>query len=173
LAQPSLEEQEPTPQEVLLADIMQRLDEAGDLPIFSASVNRVQMVGSDPTADADALAKEVLKDANLTTKILKLANSPYYSRGGSKVGALSRAIVVLGFDLLKTTVLTMKLIDSFQEQKRPDKNIERMLVKAYMSAGFVKEMAEYICAKSTEQSYVCGLFHNIGQVIVASVMPEE
>ena len=158
--------------EDILASIMERLEKVGDLPIFSASVNRIQLVGSDPDADAMALAMEVLKDANLTTKVLKLANSSYYNRGVIKVGALSRAIVMLGFDVVKSTVLTMKLIDSFQ-QDHPDIEMNNLLVNSFMSAGFIREVATECGAQDAELSYVCGLLHNLGDVITAYTMPDK
>jgi len=162
---------EESPDEVL-ENIMNRLKDSGDLPIFSASVNRVQLVGSDPESDAMSLAMEVLKDANLTTRVLKLANSSYYNRGHVKVGALSRAIVMLGFDVIRSTVLTMKMIESFQYD-HPAIDMDSLLVNAYMSAGFVREMATECGIKEVEQSYVCGLLHNLGEVVSAFTMPEE
>ena len=162
---------EESPEE-LLENIMDRLKESGDLPIFSASVNRVQLVGSDPDSDAMSLALEVLKDANLTTRVLKLANSSYYNRGHVKVGALSRAIVMLGFDVIRSTVLTMKMIESFQYD-HPAIDMDSLLVNAYMSAGFVRELATECGVKEVEQSYVCGLLHNLGEVVTAYSMPEE
>lgn len=160
------------PKEALLQKVMERLEKTGDLPIFSASVNRIQVVGSDPDSDAMELAIEVLKDANFTAKVLRLANSPYYNRGAVKIGALSRAIVMLGFDAVKSTVLAMKMIDSFQYD-HPTINMNSMLVNSYMTAGLVKEMASMCGIKDVEQSYVCGLLHNLGEVIFAYTMPEE
>lgn len=155
----------------ILAQILDRLEKIGDLPIFSASVNRIQVVSSNPDSDAMALAMEVLKDANLTAKVLKLANSPYYNRGVIKVGTLSRAIVMLGFKTVKSTVLTMKLIDSFQ-QDHPSIDMNSLLINSFMSAGFVREVATECGAKDAELSYVCGLLHNLGEVITAYTMPE-
>ncbi len=159
-------------QDDLLENIMGRLKESGDLPIFSASVNRVQLVGSDPDSDAMSLALEVLKDANLTARILRLANSSYYNRGHVKVAVLSRAIVMLGFDVIRSTVLTMKMIESFQYQ-HPTIDMDSLLVNAYMSAGFVREMATECGIKEIEQSYICGLLHNLGEVVTAYTMPDE
>lgn len=156
----------------LLQQVMAQLENSGDLPIFSASVNQIQMVGSDPESDAMQLAVEVLKDANLTTKMLRLANSSYYNRGSVKVGSLSRAVVVLGFDAVKSTVLALKLIDSMQDSQ-PESNMSSMLVNSYMSAGLVKEMAAASGVKNYEQSYVCGLLHNLGEVIVSYTLPEK
>lgn len=155
-----------------LQRLRQRLDEMGDIPIFSASVNRVQAVGNDPDADAMALAVEILKDASLTTKLLRLANSPTHNRGTGKIANLSRAVVVLGFDTVRSVVLTLKLIDSFSQQA-PNVDITAMLVNAYLTAGFVRGIASRCDVRDIEQSYICGLLHNLGEVAIACALPQE
>jgi HD-like signal output (HDOD) protein len=152
--------------------ILEEMEKMGDLPIFSASVNRVQMVSSDPSTDAMQLAVEILKDANLSSRVLKLANSPYFNRGVVKIGTLSRAIVLLGFDTIKSSVLTMKIVDSFQHD-HPGVDMSSLLVNSYMSAGFVRDMAARSGLKDIEQSYVYGLFHNLGEIVTACILPEE
>jgi len=163
---------EQSPAETFIQDVLERLDVVGDLPIFSASVARIQSVGSDPDSNAMGLAVEVLKDANLTTKILKLANSTYYSRGRSKLSTLSRAIVLLGFDMIKSTVLTMKLIDSFKTCEG-NGEVENLLVRSYMSAALTRQLAEVSGIKKPEETYICGLLHKLGQIVLHATMPEK
>lgn len=151
--------------------VRDRLKEKGDMPIFSASVNRINLVGSDPDADAMALSVEILRDANLTSKVLKLANSPMYNRGQGKIGNLSRAVVVLGFDTVKSAVLTLKLIDSFQREF-PGIDMTGMLVNAFLSGGFLRGISAKCGMKDIEQVYICGLLHNLGQIVVAFTLPE-
>ncbi len=158
--------------EQTLQRVQQRLQEMGDMPIFSASVNRIHRVGADPDADAMALAVEILKDANLSAKVLKLANSPLHNRSRVRIGNLSRAVVVLGFETVRSTVLTLKLIDSFQQQN-PEVDITGLLVSAYLSATFVRGIASRCEVRDIEQSYICGLLHNLGEVAVACTLPQE
>lgn len=152
--------------------IKQRLKEQGDMPIFSASVNRVQSIGADPDADAMELSLEILKDANLTAKVLKLANSPLFNRGLGRIANLSRAVVVLGFDTVKSVVLTLKLIESFQQQF-PGIDMSRMLVNSFLSAAFVRGISARCGIKDIEQVYICGLLHNLGEIVTAYALPEQ
>lgn len=161
-----------SPAELFLQSLYDRLEAIGDLPIFSASVARIQTVGSDPDSNAVCLASEVLKDANLTTKILKLANSIFYSRSPGKIGTLSRAIVMLGFDLVKNTVVTLKLIDSFNSTEAGC-DIENLLIRSYLSAAMTRKCAELAGLKNPEQSYICGLLHQLGEIVLHATMPEK
>ena len=155
-----------------LQRVRNRLQEMGDMPIFSATVNRIHQVGADPDADAMALAVEILKDASLSAKLLQLANSSLHNPGMGRIGNLSRAVVVLGFDTVRSVVLTLKLIDSFQQQN-PGVDITGMLVNAYLSASFVRGLASRCQLRDIEQSYICGLLHNLGEVVTACTLPEE
>jgi HD-like signal output (HDOD) protein len=159
-------------EEQTLELVKARLKEMGDMPIFSASVNKINLVSSNPDANAMELAIEVLKDANLTTKVLKLANSPMFNTGFGKISSLSRAIIMLGFDTIKSAVVTLKLIDSFT-QKYPGIDMESMLVSAYLTGGFVRGISAKCGVRDIEQAYICGLLNNVGEIVAAYTLPEE
>lgn len=155
-----------------MARIKAGMDRLGDLPIFSTSINKIRRVSADPQSDAMAVAQEVLKDANLCAKLLRLGNSAYYNRGVGKISVVSRAVVLLGFETVKNLTLTLKLIESFQNT-RPGVDMTQMLVRAYLAAGLVREVAAKCGVKDIEESYVCALLHNLGEIIVAYVLPDD
>lgn len=158
--------------EETLKIIEERVKQLGDLPIFSASVNRVRQVSANPDATAMALSKEALKDANLVTKLLRLANSPYYNRGNGKIKVISRAVVILGFSTIKNMCISLKLVESFQHE-HPSIDMNQMLVNAYLAAGFVREVSLKCGIKDVEESYTCALMHNLGEIVVAYFLPEK
>lgn len=151
--------------------IRERLESRGDMPIFSASVNRIHTVGSDPDSDAMALSVEILKDANMTAKVLRLANSPLYNRGLGKITQLSRAVVILGFDILKNATLTLKLIDSFHHE-HPEIDVNAMLVNAFLAGTFVRGISAKAGVREIEQAYISGLLHNLGELVTACTLPD-
>jgi len=155
-----------------ITEIMQRIEKTGDLPVFSASVNRIRQISSSAEATAMSLSKEATKDVNLTAKLLRLANSSYYNRGKGKICVISRAVVILGFDTVKNQCLTMKLIDSFQHE-HPSIEMNKMLVNAYLTAGFVREIASKAGIKDIEEAYTCALLHNLGEIAIAYFLPEK
>lgn len=155
-----------------MARIHEGMKRLGDLPIFSASINKIRNISSDPDSDAMAVAKEILKDANLSAKLLRLGNSAYYNRGVGKISVVSRSVVLLGFKTVRSLTLTLKLIESFQSAN-PSVDMGKMLVRSFLAAGFVRDMADKCGIKDIEESYVCALLHNLGEIAVTYVMPEE
>jgi HD-like signal output (HDOD) protein len=153
-------------------EIDKRMEQLGDLPIFSATVNRVNRVSNDQDSDAMALAVEVMKDANLTAKLIRLANSSYYNRGLGKITAVSRAVVLLGFETVSNLCLTLKLIDSFHTEN-PGIDMNALLVNAFLTGGLMREVAAKAGIDDIEQSYICGLLHGLGEIIVAYTLPEK
>ncbi len=158
--------------EKTMARISEGMKRLGDLPIFSTTINKIRRMSSDPDSDAMSVAKEVLKDANLSGKLLRLGNSAFYNRGVGKISVISRAVIVLGFDTVKNLTLTLKLIESFQGAN-PSVDMGKMLVKSYLAAGFVRDIADKCGVKDIEESYVCALLHNLGEITVAYVLPDE
>lgn len=152
--------------------VKDRLNEYGDLPIFSASVNRIQLVSADPESDVMQLAMEVMKDANLSTKLLKLINSPYYHRGGARIGSVVQAVMLLGFDTIRNVCLTLKLLDSFSS-KDNSSELTSMLVQGYISGGVMREVARSAGIDDSEQCYLLGLLYNLGEMIVAHTLPDK
>ena len=156
----------------IVSQLLALAEKKGDLPIFSASLNNVRRISSDPEADAMELAQTVMKDSNLSTKLLKVANSPYYSRSITKISSVSRAVVLLGFDVIKSLCLTLKLIENFQDE-HPTVAMHKMVSRSYLTAGFVRDIALMSKMKNAEETYVSGLCHNIGEIAVGYFLPEK
>ena len=157
----------------ILSILIARAEEKGDLPVFNASVSRVRKISSDPNSHAMALAQTIMKDVNLSTKVLRIANSSFYNRGQGKIGSLSRGVVLLGFDTIKSLCLTLKMIESFQDN-HPQIGMKQMVARSYLTAGFVREVA--ISAggpKEAEETYLCGLFRELGEICVAYFLPHK
>lgn len=159
-------------QEDIFGILTRRAEKQGDLPIFNASLNKVRRISSDPDSHAVELAQTIMKDVNLSVKLLRIANSPFYNRGLGKISSIARAVVLLGFDTIKNLCLTLKLIDSFQSD-HPAVGMQQMVARAYLTAGFVRDISMKCRLKEVEEAYVCGLCHNLGDIAVAYFLPDK
>ncbi len=151
--------------------IYAQLDRLGDLPVFSATVNRIRQVSSSRQSDAMALAMAVMKDVNLSIKLLKIANTPSYNRSGGQISAVSRAVVLIGFERIHNLSVTLKLIESFRDEQ-PDTGVEQLLISAFLNASLARELAAAAGALDIEETYICGLLYGLGEIIVAFTLPD-
>ncbi|EAR61085.1 HDOD domain-containing protein [Neptuniibacter caesariensis] len=156
-----------------LKNIHRSLDRLGDLPVFSATVNRIQQISASEESDAMALAMAIMKDTGLTARLLKLANSPVYKRGQGNINVVSRAVVLLGFNQIKNICLTLKLIESFHDE-HPDLDVPGLMMRQFLSANIAKELAiRADKAADPEEAYIGALLFGLGEVMVACTMPDQ
>lgn len=156
-----------------LQNIHRNLGKLGDMPVFSATVNRIQQISASEESDAMALAMAVMKDASLSARLLKLANSPTYKRGQGNITVVSRAVVLLGFNQIKNICLTLKLIESFHNNN-PEIDMPGMMMEAFLGATIAKELALQ-SRKNTdaEEVYIGALLYGLGEIVVACTLPKE
>ncbi len=81
--------------------IVSNLDQLPSIPDVASKV--LNMV-SDPDISIKSIADEISKDQAITTNILKLCNSAYFSKG-KEISSIDRAIVTLGIKEVKDIVV--------------------------------------------------------------------
>jgi len=134
-----------------------------DMPVFAGTVAEVTgAVNSDDSSAAD-VAQTILKDASLTSRLLKMANSFYFNPNGHQMNTITRAVMVLGFDQVRALALSLVLVDSFSEGIHKDRMIEEM-AQSFHAATQAQELAKLIKAKSPENVFVATLLSRLGNM---------
>ncbi len=98
-------------------DIKQRIDtllaNLSGLPSIPDVVTKIINMVNDPNVDFKLVASEISTDQAITTNVLKLANSAYYSKG-KEIETVEKAIVTLGIREVKDIVVvasTKQILD--------------------------------------------------------------
>jgi HD-like signal output (HDOD) protein len=147
--------------------LLQSISEDTDLPALGSSVSRVvQLASSDDEAVRD-LAYFVLSDVALTQKILRIANTVVYrTYSSAPITTVSKAIFMLGFDVVKTSALAMLLVDGMSGKRAAGVRAE--LAHALTASVIGREMARRSHFKDAEEAAVAALFKNMGRLLVAA-----
>ncbi|WP_233575529.1 HDOD domain-containing protein [Noviherbaspirillum saxi] len=147
--------------------LLRKISAEADLPALGSSVSRVvQMASSDDEAVRD-LAHFILSDVALTQKVLRVANTvSYRTSSGTPVTTVSKAIFLLGFEVVKTTALAMLLVDGMSTKHA--KNVRTELNHALCASIVGREMARRSQYRDAEEAAIAALFKNIGRLLVAS-----
>ena len=138
-----------------------------DMPTLNSVVKDICELSEDDDCCTDDLTKIILRDANLTSKVLKIANSIHYNRSFMPIKTVSRGIVQLGFDNLKNITLASSLIDSFLKGK-PKSLLIESLAKSFHAAVQARALVPYITGEHKEQVFIAALLRNIGELALLS-----
>ena len=138
-----------------------------DMPTLNSVVREICELSEDDECRTDDLTKIILRDANLTSKVLKIANSIHYNRSFMPIKTVSRGIVQLGFDNLKNITLASSLIDSFLKGK-PKALLIESLAKSFHAAVQARALVPYLTGEHKEQVFIAALLRNIGELALLS-----
>jgi len=139
------------------------------MPTLPAVALRVMEVTADPKSSANDLMGIISPDVSLTTKILKIANSPFYglTRG---ISSLKHAVTVLGFKEIRNLVISTVAFESFKNLKQNGKfDINKFWRHSFYCALAAKTIAVDL-KNGSNDLFVAGLVHDIGKLAMSMKM---
>ena len=144
-----------------------------ELPTLPTVVAEVMVTLDKPTSSARDLERLVANDQAIAARLLKLANSAFYGIP-SKVTSLSRAITLLGFNTVRSLVLTIGVLDKFSGPSGGryfDRGEfwEHSLSVAVAS----KLLATKDPSVNPEEAHIAGLLHDLGRVVADYCQPDR
>jgi putative nucleotidyltransferase with HDIG domain len=150
-----------------LKDIISSIDTLPSLPSIYA---KLQKKIREPEASLDDIGKIISQDIAMTAKILQLVNSAFFGLY-QNIESPARAVKLLGLDTIKALVLISQI---FSEMKIPkDLFSAQTLWTHSMTVGtLAKKIAESETDEKNiiDNSYVAGVLHDIGKLILVSKM---
>jgi len=144
---------------------------AQDLPTFNAVVREICEASNSELSRSEDLSKIILRDANLTSRVLKIANSVHYNTSFESIKTVSRAIVKLGFDNLQTITLASSLIETFLRGK-PQELLIKSMARTFHAAVQAKAMVAHMDNENREQVFIAALLSNIAELALLSSSKE-
>jgi len=137
-----------------------------------ASANRIVSACEDDAIGADSIANIILEDPAVAARILRIANSPFYGAAGL-ITQVSRAVVRLGTIAVRKLVIGMCASDALGCSTEPDSNHGILWRHSIASAVAAEAIATRIGFQPTEEAFLAGLLHDIGQLAIAKLAPKE
>jgi eukaryotic-like serine/threonine-protein kinase len=91
--------------ETNLRKLLERCRNVRDFPALRQSA--VDLMHLPEDVSAHRVAEVVRQDQALATRLLRVVNSAYFSRSGAPISSLSRAVAILGLDLVRNVCLSI------------------------------------------------------------------
>jgi putative nucleotidyltransferase with HDIG domain len=128
---------------------------------------RISRMVDDPGSSAADIAGEIARDAALTGRLLRIANSPGFGQYG-KIATLSRAITVLGVRQVRDLTVGLTAIRAFDGISNTLVTMESFWRHNLLCAVAAGQIAAHRGGRPGESAFVGGLLHDIGQLVIFS-----
>lgn len=154
------------------AQIKQRIESTinnlAALPTMPEIATKILNMVNNPDVDFKTVAEEMSKDQSMTTNILKLCNSAYFSRG-KEITSIDRAIVTLGIKEITSIVMVIAakpILDKFVIGYDLGKG--ELWKQGLMVANLAKKIALTKNRKDiSDVVFTGGIIHNVGKTVIA------
>jgi len=147
---------------------VRRVVAGSDLPMFSKRLIELLALPNSDSTSAQKLAALVLEDYALTFKLLRMANSFHYNRSNKPIESISHAIVVLGMRTVLKLAGTLTFLEYFE---RHTSELRHLMIRSMLAAHVAAVAADMRLFSQREESYLAGMFQNLGEVLVAHHSP--
>jgi two-component system, cell cycle response regulator len=140
------------------------IDRIDDLPSLKPIISAVIGLVDCGNTQAEQLGKLLSSDAALASRILKLVNSSYYSLP-QPVASISKAVVLLGFETIRSLVLSTSIVELLSQDKSAGEDLGLMWERSFFAAVAARKVARYLRFKTVEEGFMAGLLMDIGMLI--------
>ena len=133
-----------------------------ELPILSKTIKSICTISEADDVKIEELVKVILQDADLTSKVLKLANSACYNPMRVPTLTMSRSIVQVGFESIKAIAISSALVDQLT-QKNNQRQLFNCLVRSFHAAVQAKYLASDMTSEEQEAIFIAALLYDVGE----------
>jgi putative nucleotidyltransferase with HDIG domain len=135
--------------------------------------SKVLELSGDPNTSAQQLHQVISDDQAMTARILKIANSAMYACS-RKIKTLTEAIVMLGFNSIRSLVVTNAARNLYMTNNQRMGLKERLLWEHSIGTAFgcrllVQERYPHLA----EEAFLAGLMHDIGKLVLNQHAAEQ
>jgi len=161
--------------ELLHSDLVKRavskIEALPSLPsIYSEIMNELQ----SPDASIQKIGKLISKDVAMTAKILQLVNSAYFCLP-RHISTPEQAVVILGLDTIKSLALVIHVFAKFELKNFPGHFLDQLWEHNISTGQMAKTIARSEIKDQViiDNSFLAGMLHDAGKLILASSFPEQ
>lgn len=147
--------------------------EARSLPCLSDAAVRLLRAAQDPEVPLLDVRDILAQDMALASRVLKVANSAYYSRSRA-VASIDQAIVVLGVDAVRNIAIASSLERITRSGKLTQGFHLRDLWRHSVITGVLSQLVAVSCLPARkDEAFLAGLLHDLGMLAAVHLRPKQ
>ncbi len=153
-------------------EMLRVLDNVTDLPTLPTVYAQISHLIRDPKTSVADVAKVIEKDQAITSKILRLVNSSFFGFT-RQISTIRQAVVLLGFNTIRNTVLSVSVFESFSNVTRGEFDLREFWKHALATGVIATYLDKRIRTGFQEETFVAGLLHDMGKIILNRYFQQE
>lgn len=146
--------------------VREKIENVTALPTIPKVLNKLLAVIENPRVSLNEISNFIAGDPALTTKVLRMVNSPVYGFPG-RISSVNQAVILLGLTVVKGLLLGVSVFDLMQ------KTMTGLWEHSIGCAIFSRIIAIKKGHRDPDELSVDGLLHDIGKVFLVLQFPDE
>lgn len=144
------------------------------LPTLPVIFDKLNQMLRDATASNKQIAELMMKDQSMVIKVLKLCNSAMFGTR-KEITNLANAITFLGIERIKTLVLQVSLVKTFniEDGDIPEFSINTFWEHSLGTAFYTNIIIKKLQLQSNDNYYIAGLLHDVGKLVIYQFYPQK
>ncbi len=154
-------------------ELFKRIELQDQLPTLPSVVTKVLNLLSNPKVSASKIGEVISTDISLSTKTLKIVNSAFYGFP-KRISTITQAVVILGFNTIKSAVFGVAVINAFDKYKRSSiLNYNDFWAHSVAVGAGARILAKRVNYENVEEAFIGGIIHDIGKLILSQFSAKE
>lgn len=148
-----------------IRQLRSQIETINTLPTLPDILKRLLVVIENPNVSLNEISNFILSDPVLTSKILKVVNSPIYGFPG-RISSINQALMLLGLNVVKGMLFGVSVFDVMQ------KTMIGLWEHSLSCAVTARIIAKKKNFNEPEEVSIAALLHDIGKVVLGLKFPE-
>ncbi|HHT9123526.1 MAG TPA: sensor domain-containing diguanylate cyclase [Candidatus Wunengus sp. YC63] len=153
-------------------EVLKAVLESPSLPTLPTVAYKLISISSNEEIGMKDIADLISKDASLSAKVLKIANSALYNLP-CKISTIHQAASRLGMNAIRNLTLSFSFLSVKAKGKNDVFNYEKYWERSLSNAVAAKLIMAEIAKSDWEEIFIAGLLQDIGELIIALSLPQH
>ncbi|MBM2833858.1 MAG: hypothetical protein HW406_1019 [Candidatus Brocadiaceae bacterium] len=153
-------------------EVLKIVLESPSLPTLPTVAYKLISISTNEEIGIKDVADLISRDASLSAKVLKIANSALYSLP-CKISTIHQAASRLGMNAIRNLTLSFSFLSVKAKGKKDVFNYEKYWERSLSNAVAAKLIMAEIAKSDWEEVFIVGLLQDIGELIIALSLPQQ
>ncbi|MHC4608180.1 MAG: HDOD domain-containing protein [Planctomycetota bacterium] len=143
------------------------------LPTLPTMLGQMNKMMVNPRTSAKEIAQLISSDPAITSRVLRVVNSSFYGFP-NRITTITHAIVILGFNTVKSIVLSSSIFDAFKKGEGKTPFDRQAFWRHSIGCGAAaRVIGKRLKFPTVEELFIAGLLHDIGKVVMDQFLREK